>query len=153
MCYNLINPIKNPRKNSILDLDEMSKYLDTEVDYSVPLDVALPIYSWMQCYDRDRFKGVIHGPIEQYESLMQHDEGLWHSMKVDTTISTMYIRKGDRIKMERVTEKELSKAVDLLRESGVLKNDVTFSYFHLTSNELKFYGYEKLNSHADRLSD
>ena len=153
MCYNLINPIKNPRRNSILDIDEMSKYLDTKVNYSIPLDVALPVYSWMQCYDRDRFKGVIHGPIEQYKPLMTHDEGLWYSMKTDTTISTMYVRKGDRIKMERVTQKELSKAVDLIRGAGILQNDVTFSYFHLTSNELQFYGYEKLNSLADRLSD
>ena len=69
MCYNLLNPLKNPRKNTILDVDEMSKYLDTDVQYPVPLDVALPVYSWMQCYDRDRFKGVIHGPTEQYANL------------------------------------------------------------------------------------
>lgn len=153
MCYNLLNPIKNPRKNSILDIDEMSKYLDTKVDYAVPLDVALPVYSWMQCYDRDRFKGVIHGPIEQYSALMTHDRGLWYNMKQDTVISTIYVRKGDRIKMERVSEKDLSKAVDLIKKSGVLKNDAVLSYFHLTSQELKFYSYEKLNSYSSRLSD
>ncbi|MFK7786774.1 MAG: hypothetical protein AB8B56_16765, partial [Crocinitomicaceae bacterium] len=134
-------------------VNEMSKYLDTHVDYSVPLDVALPVYSWMQCYDRDYFKGVIHGPIEQYKPLMTHDQGLWYTMKTDTMISTMYVRKGDRIKMERVRQDDLSDAVDLIRESGVLKDDATFSYFHLTSNELKFYGYEKLNSYSSRLSD
>ena len=153
MCYNLLNPIKNPRKNSILDIDEMSKYLDTEINYPVPLDVALPVYSWMQCYDRDRFKGVIHGPIEQYSELMIHDRGLWYSMKTDTVISTIYVRKGDRIKMERVQEKDLSKAIDLVKKSGALKNDAVFSYFHLTSQELKFYSYEKLNSYSSRLSD
>lgn len=153
MCYNLLNPIKNPRKNSILDIDEMSKYLDTDVNYTIPLDVALPVYSWMQCYDRDRFKGVIHGPIEQYSDLMEHDQGLWYSMKVDTAISNIYVRKGDRIKMERVSEKDLSRAIDLIKESDVLKSNSVFSYFHLTSQELKFYSYEKLNSYSDRLSD
>ena len=152
MCYNLLNPVKNPRKNAILDVDELSKYLDTEIDYSVPLDVALPVYSWMQCYDRELFKGVVHGPIEQYSDLMIHDHGLWHTMKTDTVISTIYFRKGDRIKMERVSEKELSKAVDVIKKSGVLKNDATFSYFHLTSQELKFYSYEKLLSYSDRLA-
>jgi len=152
MCYNLLNPLKNPDNNTILDVEEMSKYLDTEIDYPVPLDVALPVYSWMQCYDRDRFKGVIHGPIEQYENLMVHDHGLWYSMKTDTVISTIYVRKGDRIKMERVSEKELTKAVDLIKKSGILKKDVVFSYFHLTSQELKFYSYEKLHSYSDRLT-
>ncbi|MDG1331419.1 MAG: hypothetical protein P8P74_03770 [Crocinitomicaceae bacterium] len=153
MCYNLLNPVKNPRKNTILDTDEMSKYLDTKIDYGVPLDVALPVYSWMQCYDRDYFKGVIHGPIEQYSDLVTHDRGLWYTMKQDTVISTIYVRKGDRIKMERVSNDDLSKAVDLIKASGILKNDAVLSYFHLTSQELKFYSYEKLNSYSSSLSD
>ena len=153
MCYNLLNPLNNPKKNSILDIDEMSKYLDTEIDYAIPLDVALPVYSWMQCYDRERFKGVVHGPIEQYSDLLSHDRGLWYTMQKDTAIADLYIRKGDRIKMERVSNKELSKAVDIIRKSGVLKNDAVISYFHLSSQELKFYSYEKLNSYTSRFSD
>lgn len=153
MCYNLLNPINNPRKNSILDIDEMSKYLDTKFDYPLPLDVALPIYSWLQCYDRERFKGVVHGPIEKYSELLKHEKGLWHTMQVDTVISDLYMRKGDRIKLERVSQKELSEAVDLIKKSGVLKNDAVFSYFHLSSQEIKFYSYEKLNSYSSRISD
>lgn len=153
MCYNLLNPIKNPRKNSILDVDEMSKYLDTKFNYPTPLDVALPVYSWMQCYDRERFKGVVHGPIEKYSKLLKHDRGLWYVMQTDTVISDIYMRKGDRIKLERVSQDELSEAVDLIKNSGVLKNDAVFSYFHLSSQELKFYSYEKLNSYSSRLSD
>lgn len=153
MCYNLLNPLNNPRKNSILNIDEMSKYLDTEIDYAIPLDVALPVYSWMQCYDRERFKGVVHGPIEQYTNLLSHDRGLWYIMQQDTAIADIYIRKGDRIKMERVSNKELSKAIDLIQTSGVLKADAVISYFHLSSQELKFYSYEKLNSYTSRFSD
>lgn len=153
MCYNLLNPLKNPRKNTILDIGEMSKYLDTKFDYPIPLDVALPVYSWLQCYDRERFKGVVHGPIEEYAPLLSHEKGLWYSMQADTVISDLYMRKGDRIKLERVSKKELSDAIDLIKSSGVLKNDAVFSYFHLSSQELKFYSYEKLNSYSSRLSD
>lgn len=153
MCYNLLNPIKNPRKNSILDIDEMSKYLDTKFEYPLPLDVALPVYSWMQCYDRDQFRGVVHGPIENYSSLMTHHKGLWYTMQVDTVVSDLYMRKGDRIKLERVSQTDLSKAVDLIKKSRVLKNDAVISYFHLSSQELSFYSYEKLNSFTARLSN
>ncbi|MDB0037753.1 hypothetical protein N9F08_00145 [bacterium] len=152
MCYNLLNPINNPRKNSILDIDEMSKYLDTKFNYAIPLDVALPVYSWMQCYDRERFKGVVHGPIEKYAELLSHDHGLWYTMQKDTAIADVYVRKGDRIKLERVSSKELSQAVDLIRDSGVLKSGARISYFHLSSNELKFYSYEKLNLYTSRFS-
>lgn len=153
MCYNLLNPIKNPRKNSILDTDEMSKYLDVKTAYPIPLDVALPVYSWMQCYDRDQFKGVVKGPIENYSSLLKHHKGLWYTMQVDTVVSDVYMRKGDRIKLERVSHSELSKAVTIIKKSGVLKKDAVISYFHLSSQELSFYSYEKLNAFTARLSN
>ena len=153
MCYNLLNPIRNPRKNTILDIGEMSKYLDTKFDYPIPLDVALPVYSWLQCYDRDRFKGVIHGPIEEYTELLSYDRDLWYNLQADTVISNLYLRKGDRIKLERVSKNELSEAVEIIKASGVLKSDAVFSYFHLSSQELKYYGYEKLNSYSSRLSN
>ncbi len=153
MCYNLLNPLNNPRKNTILDIDEMSKYLDTEVDYPISLDVALPVYSWIQCYDRERFKGVVYGPVESYAYLMEHDEGLWYHSKSDTVLSTIFIRKGDRIKWERVSQEDLSKAVEIIKEAKVLKNEATLSYFHLSSEELNFYNYETLHSYSSRLSD
>lgn len=153
MCYNLLNPIKNPRKNSILDTEEMSKYLDTKVNYPLPLDVALPVYSWMQCYDRDRFKGVVHGPIEPYSELFVHEEGLWYHSKSDTVLSNVYVRKGDRIKWERVSQEDLSNAVEIIKSANILKTNAVLSYFHLSSEELNFYNYEKLNSYSSRLSD
>ncbi len=152
MCYNLLSPINNPGKNTILDTDEMAKYLDTKFKYPIPLDVALPIYSWMQCYEGKRVKGIVHGPVEEFLPLFSHDKGLWYTMETDTVIRDIYIRKGDRIKVERVSSKELQKAVDLIKSSGVLKNDATFSYFHLSSQEIKFYSYEKLIAHTARLS-
>lgn len=152
MCYNLLNPLKNPRKNTILDPDEMAKYLDTKVDYPVTLDVALPVYSWMQCYDGRRFKGVVYGPVEAYKPLLKHDKGLWYTMLSDTVLSDIYLRKGDRIKIERVSKEDLAKAVELIHSSEALSETAIFSYFHLNSAELKFYNYETLNAHFTRLS-
>ena len=153
MCYNLLNPLKNPKKNTILDPTEMAKYLDTKIDYPVALDVALPVYSWMQCYDGRRFKGVVYGPVEKYKSLLKHDKGLWHTMLQDTVVSDVYLRKGDRIKLERVSKKELAEAVEIIRSSKALSNQSIFSYFHLNSAELKFYTYETLNAHFTRFSN
>ncbi len=152
MCYNLLNPLKNPRKNTILDTDEMAKYLDTKIDYPVALDVALPVYSWMQCYDGRRFKGVVYGPVEAFSPLLKHDKGLWNTMLRDTVVSDIYLRKGDRIKIERVSKQDLAKAVEIIHSSNALSNQSVFSYFHLNSAELKFYNYETLNAHFTRLS-
>lgn len=152
MCYNLLNPVKNPERNTILDVEEMGKYLDTKINYPIPLDVALPLYSWIQCYEGTRVKGIIHGPIEEYLPLFSHDKGLWYTSEHDTVVRDVYFRKGDRVKMERVSNHDLVKAIDLIKSSGVLKENAVFSYFHLSSQEINFYTYEKLNSNTARLS-
>jgi hypothetical protein len=145
MCYNLLNPLKNEGKNTILDVDEMSKYLDTEVNYPIDLDVALPIYSWIQVYENKQFKGVIHDANRDLSKFMSPDKHLWYTMEKDTVVSTIYLRKGDRIKIERVSNEEIDVAIELIRNAGVLKEKAVVSFFHLESNELKSYGYETMD--------
>lgn len=146
MCYNLLNPLNNESKNSILDIDEMSKYLDTDVDYPLHIDIALPIYSWMLCYENKRFRGVIHGVDNEILSHMSSEDGLWHTMRKDTVVRNVYMRMGDRVKVERVTKTQLDSAIDLIRNSGVLNGETTLSLFHLESEELNYYGHETLDS-------
>ena len=152
MCYNLLNPMNNDSKNSILDTDEMSKYLDTEVDYRLPIDVALPLYSWMLCYENNRYRGVIHGVDEGAMEVMTKDNDLWYTMIADTVISGVYMRMGDRVKVERVTKKQLDKAIELIQDSGVLKGETTISLFQLESKEINYYGHETLDSIYSTLS-
>ncbi|MFT5777655.1 MAG: hypothetical protein ACI837_000603 [Crocinitomicaceae bacterium] len=145
MCYNLLNPLKNDTKNTILDVDEMSKYLDTEIDYPIHIDVALPVYSWIQVYENKRFKGVIHNANRDLSSFMSPTENLWYTMEKDTVVGGIYMRKGDRIKIEQVTKEQIDLAIDLIKKSGVLKDKAVVSFFSLESNELNYYGYETLD--------
>ncbi|MEM0544143.1 hypothetical protein WFZ85_16275, partial [Flavobacterium sp. j3] len=55
MCYNLINPLENENKNSILDLAELESYLISVPKYHKHIVIAFPIYSWMQVYLNKRF--------------------------------------------------------------------------------------------------
>lgn len=146
MCYNLLNPLNNEGKNTILDTDEMSKYLDTQVDYPLHIDVALPLYSWMLCYENERFRGVIHGVDDKILTCMSKEDGLWYTMEKDTVVKDVYMRMGDRVKVERVTQKQLSKAIELIQSSDVLDGETVISFFHLESNELNYYGHETLDS-------
>ncbi len=146
MCYNLLNPLNNANKNSILDTDEMSKYLDTDIDYPIHIDIALPIYSWMLCYENERFRGVIHGVDEKLLSYMSSKNDLWYTMERDTVVSGVYMRMGDRVKVERITKTQLNKAIELIQGSSVLKNETVVSLFHLESKEINNYQYETLDS-------
>ncbi|MFT5859176.1 MAG: hypothetical protein ACI865_001274 [Flavobacteriaceae bacterium] len=146
MCYNLLNPLNNERKNTILDTHEMSKYLDTEVNYPLHIDVALPVYSWMLCYENERFRGVIHGVDDTILACMTQDDGLWYTMEKDTVVKDVYMRMGDRVKVERVTTDQLNEAIELIQSSGVLDGETVVSFFHLESNELNNYRHETLDS-------
>ncbi|WP_338410833.1 hypothetical protein [uncultured Flavobacterium sp.] len=42
MCYNLLNPLVSKKQNSILDVDELSQYLNVTSKYPLHLDIALP---------------------------------------------------------------------------------------------------------------
>lgn len=84
--------------------------------------------------------------------MLKHDKGLWYTMLSDTVLSDIYLRKGDRIKIERVSKEDLAKAVELIHSSEALSGTAIFSYFHLNSSEINHYNYETLNAHFNRLS-
>lgn len=100
MCYNLINPLENHDKNSILDLKELSSYLNNH-DYPLHLDVALPLYSWMHVYQNNNFSEVIYTDTKAIKSILRKEKNLWYEVKKDTVVNEFYLRAGDKVKNRR----------------------------------------------------
>ncbi|MFN6378368.1 MAG: hypothetical protein ACK4WD_03785, partial [Flavobacteriales bacterium] len=80
MCYNLLIPLENPEKNSILDLNELDLYLDDSKVYPLPLDIALPIYSWAQVYHNETFSDVLYFDIKDFKSIMKQEKPMWYTV-------------------------------------------------------------------------
>ncbi|XZF14135.1 hypothetical protein ACTHGU_20345 [Chitinophagaceae bacterium MMS25-I14] len=146
MCYNLVNPLKNADKNSILDISELKKYLSGGKRYPLSLDVALPAYSWIQVYQNNVFAGVIHNEPDSLKSILKPEDHLWYRVLQDTVIGSMYLRAGDRLKYEQVTENDLAQAVSLIRKYVPLKDSATCAFFHLDYNELSFFNEKELDN-------
>lgn len=145
MCYNLLNPKNNETKNSIYDLNEFKKYTDVTIDYPLPIDVALPKYSWNICYENKTFKGVIHGPQTALKNDLKPINSLWSILQKDTIIDNIYLRKGYRIKHESVSDHQLEKLIDQLKIHTKFKDSMTVTFFQLDENEFKQTSYEKLD--------
>jgi hypothetical protein len=59
MAYNLLPPTDASTRSSILDTDEMAGYLSSVKSYPLPLDAALPMFSWVAQWEGPRLIGLI----------------------------------------------------------------------------------------------
>lgn len=144
MCYNLINPLEDHSRNSIFDIDEFSAYLKTKDDYPLHLDVALPVYSWVQVYQNNHFTKVLYTNTKAIKSILKPDKPLWYNVERDTVINDFYLRKGDKVKVEEVTTETLQKAIEKIKKHVALDKNITVSLFHLDEQQLSRYSNEEL---------
>jgi len=62
MAYNLLPPDQAGERSSILDNAELGAYLASLKAYPLPLDAALPIFSWVAQWEGERLLGLIDDP-------------------------------------------------------------------------------------------
>ena len=144
MCYNLNNPLEHENKNSILNVAELKKYLTTKQAYPLHLDIVLPVNSWMLCFQNNQFAGIIRnqGAINE---IAQPIKPLWYSVTKDTVISDIFLRIGDKIKYEDVSEEQLKEVARLLKAKLNFTGTTTISFFHLDKTTLNKYSNETLD--------
>jgi len=139
MCYNLINPLEDDSKNSILDLNELKSYLVAGQKYPLHMDVALPLYSWMQIYQNNKFTGVLYNGKE-LKKYLKPIKPLWYEVTKDTVIDYKdYLRVGDKIKYEEITSDQINQAITIIKENVKFDKEITVTLFHLDENQLKNY--------------
>jgi len=147
MCYNLIKPLSNQEKNSILDIQELSKYLDKPRDYPVHLDIALPVFSWAQLYQNNQFVKILPLNDIDFKNYTKPLEPMWFEVTQDTEIDwDNYLRKGDRIKYEEVKPIEIHRAINLIKKNVTFDAKTTIILFDLNQNVFKKYTYEEIKS-------
>ncbi len=146
MCYNLLNPLESKKQNSILDVEELSKYLNVSSKYPLHIDIALPIYSWMQIYQNNQFRGIVYNDLEYLKGKMKTIEPHWYEMTDDVEIDNHYLRIGDKIKFEEINKQTIDKAIQVLKKNIKFDNTTTITLFHLDDSQLKKYSYEEISS-------
>jgi len=146
MCYNLLNPLENPKKNSILDLSELKSYLKDVKSYPMHLDIALPIYSWAQVYHNELFSAVLYTDTKQLKTILKHEKSFWYSVTKDTVINNTYLRVGDKIKYEEIDAAKIKSAITLLKQTIEFDKNTTVSLFHLDEKQINNFTNEELSS-------
>lgn len=145
MCYNLVNPLENHSKNSILDLKELGLYLNKEKKYPLHLDIALPTYSWMQVYQNNKFSKVIYDNQKEILESLKKIKPLWYEVTKDQLAGDFYLRIGDKIKYEVLTPEQINQAIEIIKKNVVFDPETTVTLFHLDEEQLSKYNDEALS--------
>jgi hypothetical protein len=143
MFYNLTD-LRNPKaKNTILDLEEAKKYL-THDDYPLKLDIALPIFSWASVFREGQYVDVYRNLTAQQANaltfLKKAGENLY-DCQTDTVYERFYLREGDRLRIEEVSEAQLRESAALLRDIAH-SDSASITFFHLDKNLIDRYRHE-----------
>lgn len=145
MLYNVEDVKRAEGRNSIFNAEAAAPYFSGARPYPIPLDIALPAFSWVLHFRQDRFmgirepsdmddlveQGVCHNDSAGWYSVVKEDEDHWWSDGLHV---------GDRLHWERTDSTALMEAVRLARTAA---NDdtVRVSFFDLQAYDRPVYDH------------
>jgi len=110
MCYNVGNLKKPGTQNSILEAELAEKYLSHMDSYPLPLDIALPLFSWSLLFRGGQFEGILRdvdiADLRQSNLFRKTGDGRW-ACKQDTTWRGQQFLRDDIIRYEASEQTDL----------------------------------------------
>jgi hypothetical protein len=151
MFYNT-GDLENPDGgNSIFDARDAAPYLRGAArHYPLPLDLALPIFSWALVYRAEGLWKIIpgataeaFGDTSKFEA--QEAGASRFEVRKGTFVGGHYLRPGDRLRVEAIAPERLLEAARLASQVD-LADDATVAFFHLDSTAVRRYPAQLLDS-------
>lgn len=149
MCYNMGNLRKYGEQNSILEINELKKYLGDNVKaYPVPVDIGLPLFSWAVAFRNKEYIGIAKRIT--FAELNNKNHFIFiknHIYRAQTDLPDDGLKANDEVRWEAVAANDLQATAGYL--SPLIKTDtLNVIYFHLDEAVLKTYTYENLEKTA-----
>jgi hypothetical protein len=145
MCYNMGNLTNPATVNSIIDPDEMNKYLTVGQPYPLLLDAALPLFSWQVWFRDKTYLGLVY-PAELEDVACLTQTGNKRVFTKDTVIGGRFFMKGDWLRDERSDPEQLVQARELIRTKLGGQSVQRLAFFHLDSLILNKYDHDALEA-------
>lgn len=130
MCYSTSSPLENSTRNSILDLPTLKNYLAYLHRYPLDIDVALPIYSWgivTNHLGKHKLINALSTEDLQNPNFKKLSENQVEVLK-DGFYFGNYLNKGFTIKVEEISEDQLTEAKKYLTQK---LGNYHIVYYHL----------------------
>ncbi|MFN6943345.1 MAG: hypothetical protein ACK4ND_00245 [Cytophagaceae bacterium] len=146
MFYNMGRIDKYNKENSIFNESEARKYLINFNKYPLPLDVALPIFSWAAVY-RD---GSLINLISDFEVALKENNNLTpvgsdtYKVMAPVELKSFVAKQGDIIKFEVMDVNKTRKAANLIKP--YIKDSISVVLYDFNPVNLKRYNEKDLES-------
>ncbi len=118
MCYNMNSPRDTSAQNAIFDLALLEGYLKNQPEYPLPLDVALPVFSWGAWFRGGEFRGL----LSDWDAGTLSDTAYFHTLggnmyqlRRDTVWAGDYLREGDLVRLDAPAENALIASTSLIK--------------------------------------
>ncbi len=137
MVYNTGSPTDPEQTNAIFDEATIRGYLKGLHDYPLPLDVALPLFSWGAVFHEGAFFLLLNNlrRADLERPGITRLDGSWYRLDRDLYIDGEHLFAGDRVRVEEVDPDRRLAVARLI--SGTLRDDsISVSLFHLDSSIL-----------------
>ncbi|HEX2871725.1 MAG TPA: hypothetical protein VHP33_10720 [Polyangiaceae bacterium] len=148
MFYNMGRFSADPLERSIFDAEAAERYLDRLDDYPLPLDAALPIWSWTLQLREQEVVGLLQStdPAELPAlDFVKEEPPLGFEVTRTTFLHGSLLRQGDVLKGETLNASDLQKATDLLaRNLAPASKRRTVALFDLSERNLSRHGLRTL---------
>ena len=140
MYYNMGDVELEESENSVLNNTVGEQYLDRLSDYPLPLDMALPLFSWGVVFRDGNFVKLINnltGRDLSSDFFVKEKQYFYKALK-DAYIRGAFVYEGDVIRVEGVEKDALLQAARLLQDKRK-SSDVIVSFYHLEKEILERY--------------
>lgn len=147
MCYNIAKPDDFKTKNSIGTSEELAQYI-THDKYKLKLDIALPLYSWAVVFRGNQFKGI----LSDYDQLWENTNKLKKAsdtkyiLEDDVLVGQTYLRNGDEIRIEKISEDELEKMISIVKSKIKIDNETKVTFFSFDKKYINDYGTQNISN-------
>ena len=137
MFYNMGNVNFNFPANSIYNKEDALKYVESIKNYPLPLDIALPIFSWAAIYREDKLVQLIRDfdkNLYGNKALVEIEKNVFRASQI-IDLKSAVIKKGDIIKFEIMDPSSSLEAAHLIEKHAKDSLSVVlFDYNNLNFN-------------------
>ncbi len=143
MFYNTGDIESESTENSIFQVADAEKYVQgAPPKYPIPLDLALPLFSWTLVYREGEFWKIINGTPADLRDTSRFEkfqaDTFRFAVKQATFLAGHYLRPGDHLRVEGLSETQLMEAAQLAARTD-LADDATLAFFYLDTAVIRNY--------------
>ncbi len=148
MCYNMNNPESRTTENSIGTNNDLEKYIVHD-KYKLKLNIALPLYSWSLVFRGDKFKGILSNETDfsKDETVFKKSGDNKFILQDDSRIGTMYLRNGDEIRIEKISDSEIENMISTLTNKIKIDKTTRVTFFSFDKKYINDYGTQNISNY------